>query len=323
MKRYSIVVGIDVAKKSLQISCLEHKIPASVANEAAGIRSLIKALAQHAPEVLVVCEATGGYEELLVELLQAAGMAVSVMNPRQVRHYAGALNQKAKTDPIDAELLADYGRRVQPEPTPPREPAVRQLAALVAHREDLVEARLVVHNHLTKGVASQFITRQLKANGERFDRQIKACELEIRATIAAQEMLKAKFERLNEVVGIGATSSAVFLATLPELGQLESAQVAHLVGVAPMNCDSGQWHGRRRIYGGRHLARRSLYMAALTASRHNPVLKAFYQRLVERGKAKKVALVAVMRKLIIYLNRVLKTFFLAHSAACAVEKSDS
>src|SRR5690349_15029600 len=211
MKTPSFFVGIDVAKATLEIFCAELPLSPQVPNTAAGIRALCQALRRHRAKLLVICEATGGLEAALVDALHQAGIAVSVLNPRRARDFARACGKLAKTDRIDARLLAEFGRRLQPEPTPAPDPGVRALTALV---------------------------------------------------------------------GVGPVSATTLLATVPELGTLSDGQCAHLLGVAPLNCDSGTWRGKRHIYGGRRCARRVLYMAGLAASRANPVLAPFYQRLI-------------------------------------------
>jgi transposase len=237
--------------------------------------------------------------------LQKADLKVCVLNPRQARDFARAANRLAKTDKIDAAMLAEFGRRMEPRPASKVAPWVRTLAALVGRREELTAMRTAENNRLGQNFLS-FVAKQLNASIKRFNKDIKALEVQIDRLIESTPELKTKHQLLCAVQGVGSITATTLLATMPELGSLESNQVANLLGVAPLNCDSGQWHGKRRIYGGRRFARRVIYMASLTATRHNEILKAFYDRLVQAGKPKKVALVAVMRKLIIYLNRVLK-----------------
>ena len=301
----SIFVGIDIAKIFLQIACLELKLETQLPNSLVGWNRLVKLLKTHGAKVLVICEATGGLERGLVDHLQMAGLKICVLNPRLPRDFARAGNRLAKTDKIDAAMLAEFGRRMDPRPAAKVAPWLRTLAALVCRREELTAMRTAENNRLEQNFLS-FVAKQLKASIKRLNQDLKALQVQIDRLIESTPELETKHQLLCAVQGVGSITATTLLATMPELGTLESNQVANLLGAAPLNCDSGQWHGKRRIYGGRRFARRVMYMASLSATRHNKILKAFYDRLVQAGKPKKVALVAVMRKLIIYLNRVLK-----------------
>jgi transposase len=301
----SIFVGIDIAKFSLQIACLELKLDSQLPNSLVGWNRLVKLLKIHRAKVLVICEATGGLQRGLVDQLQKADLKVCVLNPRQARDFARAANRLAKTDKIDAAMLAEFGRRMEPRLAAKVAPWVRTLAALVGRREELTAMRTAENNRLGQNALS-FVAKQLNASIKRLNQDLKALEVQIERLIESTPELQTKHQLLCAVQGVGSITATTLLATMPELGTLEPNQVANLLGVAPLNCDSGQWRGKRRIYGGRRFARRVTYMASLSATRHNQILKAFYDRLVQAGKPKKVALVAVMRKLIIYLNRVLK-----------------
>jgi transposase len=301
----SIFVGIDIAKSFLQIACLELKLETQLPNSLVGWDRLVKLLKIHGPKVLLICEATGGLERGLVDQCQKADLKVCVLNPRQPRDFARAANRLAKTDKIDAATLAEFGRRMEPRPAAKVAPWVRTLAALVGRREELTAMRTAESNRLDQNFLS-FVDKQLNASIKRLNKDLKALDVQIDHLIESTPELKTKHQLLCAVQGVGSITATTLLATMPELGSLAPNQVANLLGVAPLNCDSGQWRGKRRIYGGRGFARRVMYMASLTATRHNEILKAFYERLVQAGKPKKVALVAVMRKLIIYLNRVLK-----------------
>ncbi len=248
----------------------------------------------------VVCEGTGGYERAVVAALQAAGVAASVHNAARVRAFARAQGRLAKTDVLDAAVLSDFGVAMQPLADEPPTESEAALAALVIRRDQLkelvaLEARRDEH-HLHPGVKKEavLLQKQLAAHLERIETQIK--EL-----LAASAEVKTRVERLTQVAGVGPVSAYTLLAYLPELGKLSRGAIAALAGVAPMNADSGP------IRGGRAPARKALYMAALCATLHNPLLKAFYQTLRGRGKPAKVALTAVMRKLLIHLNSLLKT----------------
>jgi transposase len=305
MKTPSVFVGIDVAKATLEVFCAEVSLAPQLPNAPAGIRSLCQALRRHRAKVLVVCEATGGLEAALVDALHQAHIAVSVLNPRRARDFAKACGQLAKTDRIDARLLAEFGRRLQPEPTPAPEPCLRELAALVGRREELVQMRVAEQNRLHSSVQPEVRTSLQRAI-ERLGREIQRLEAVLERVCQSQPALAQKRATLCAVTGVGPLCATTLLATVPELGSLSAGQCAHLLGVAPLNCDSGTWRGKRHVYGGRRFARRVLYMAALGAARTNPVLAPFYQRLIGAGKPPKVALVAVMRKLVVYLNALLR-----------------
>jgi transposase len=310
----SIFVGIDIAKFFLQIACLELKLDSQLPNSLVGWNRLVKLLKTHGTKVLVICEATGGLERGLVDQLQKADLTVCVLNPRQARDFARAANRLAKTDKIDAAILAEFGRRMDPRPAAQVAAWVRTLAALVGRREELTQLRTAETNRLEQTFLS-FVAKQLKASINRLNKDLKALQVQIDSLIESTPELKTKHQLLCAVQGVGSITATTLLATMPELGTLSSSQVANLLGVAPLNSDSGQWRGKRRIYGGRRFARRVMYMASLSATRHNEILKAFYDRLVQAGKPKKVALVAVMRKLIVYLNRLLKPKEHSHSPA--------
>lgn len=302
----SIYAGIDIAKHSLQICCRELSLEQSVAYQAQALKALIKQLKKRRSKVHVICEATGGLEALLVQSLGAAKIKFSVLNPRQVRDFARAQNLLAKTDKLDAAILADFGRRMQPAPTPAPHRLTQQLGALVARRQELLDFCVAEQNRLGQSTQRWVRQQQLVLLG-----QLRAhlCQLDqrIKALVQATPWLKARFNRLTQTKGIGSVTAVTLLATMPELGTLSAGKAAYLLGVAPLNCDSGTWRGQRRIYGGRRSARSALYMAALSGSRFNHVLSAFYQRLRANGKPPKLALVAVMRKLIIYLNACLES----------------
>jgi len=300
-----VYVGMDVAKATLDLQARTQPRAQSrqFANTSAGQRALVRWLQTLGP-TRVVCEPTGGYERAAVEMLQAAGVAVSVVNARQVRDFARAQGRLAKTDRLDAAVLADYGVCLRPPARAALSRAQRQLAELVARRYQVQQLRTAEHNRLEQ-VSHPAVRRQLQRHVAALDRQLEQIEGWIAELVRADESLAQKVARLCLVVGVGRITAVVLLATLPELGTLNRRQAAALVGVAPFNRDSGSRRGHRLIAGGRAAARRALYMAGLVAAFSNARLRAFYQRLVAAGKAPKVALVAVMRKLIILLNHVL------------------
>jgi transposase len=277
-------------------------------NEIDGHTALIAALQPLAPQ-LVVMEATGGYEAAVACALQAAGLAVAVVNPRQARDFAKALGRLAKTDRIDAEGLAEFGRMLLARPDlarylrPLETPAQQDLAALVTRRRQLVTMLGMERQRLA--IARPAVRRSVQALIRAIEKQLDQVDGEM------TRHLTTHFRELDALLrtagGIGPVASATLIADLPELGQLTRRQIAALVGVAPMARDSGQMRGRRRIQGGRFEIRRTLYMATLTAARHNPLIRAHYERLVAAGKLKKVALVACMRKLLTILNAMART----------------
>jgi transposase len=300
----SLFIGIDVSKKTLQLASQSLNLPAQIANEPKAIKTWIASIQKYHQQTLVVCESTGGLEQALVQGLQEANIPVSVINPRQARNFALASNQWAKTDKIDALMLADFGCRMNPDPTPKPNPKVQQLAALVARRADLIQTLSAERNRLQQ-CPQAFVQKSLCRSVKFLQKEIEATEAQMAKILSSDALLTKKYELLMAVDGVGPITATILLATMPELGQLTGNEVAHLIGVAPLNCDSGLFKGRRKIYGGRSFARRVLYMASLSAARYNQVLSQFYNRLIQT-KPKKVALVAVMRKLIVHLNRVLK-----------------
>jgi transposase len=300
-----LFVGIDVAKKTLELFCAELPLPSQVPNTATGLATVCRAFRDHGDQIVVICEATGGLEAALVAALHAAAVRVCVLNPRRARDFARALGKLAKTDRIDAQLLAEYGRRLQPEPTPAPAPGVQELAALVGRREELIQMRTAELNRVHSSVLPT-VRASLQRSLKRLEAEIARLEAAIDACCQQHAERAQKRAVLQAVAGVGSVCATTLLATVPELGTLSDGQVAHLLGLAPLNCDSGQWRGQRHIYGGRRFGRRVRYLAGVTAARCNPVLSAFYQRLIARGKPAKVALVAVMRKLALYLNGLLR-----------------
>jgi transposase len=286
-------IGADIAQSHIDLHGPIPGLPARIANTKTGLRALLKVL-RGTPRAHLVCEATGGCERLLVAACHQASIPISVINPRQIRDFARAKGQLAKTDAIDARILCDYGRCFQPPAASALEPALQKLAALCARRRQLLSLRVAEKNRLLRA-----ILRVL-------DSQIASLDKSLAATVASCSLLRAKVAALCQVKGIGPTSAIALLAAMPELGSLSKNQAASLAGLAPFNHDSGLFRGQRHIHGGRLAARCALYMPALTASRHNPVIAPFYSRLLLNGKPPKLALTASMRKLLIHLNSLLK-----------------
>ena len=309
-KPTSVYAGLDIAKASLQLH-LQNK-SYDLPNTADGHAQLSKRLAA-IPGVHVVCEATGGYERAVVAALHAARQLVSVINPARVRQFARASGELAKTDPIDAAQLTAFGQAFAPAPTPPRTPTEIKLAALVTRRMQLLELR-VAEAQRADTCADLALRKLFTPWLAQLEKQIAKVEALIEALLQEQAPLAHQVQRLDDIMGVGRLTAVMVLATMPELGTLNRRQAAALAGLCPYNRDSGQWAGKRCISGGRAEVRRALYMAALSASRSNHLLKPFHDRLVAAGKPAKVALTAVMRKLIILMNHLLKNpnFSLAH-----------
>lgn len=297
-------VGVDVSKATLDVyvSCPEQAF--SVAHEPDGIRRLIESLRAVQPR-LIALEATGGLERALVAELLVASLPVAVVNPRQVRRFAQALGTLAKTDRLDARVLARFAHAV--EPTPRALPAAEALALtdLLARRRQLVEMLTMEKNRLHAAHHSA-VRLDIQTHIDWLQQRLKTTEQGLREAVETSPAWQAQAELLGEVKGLGDVTVLTLIAGLPELGHLNRKQIAALVGVAPLNRDSGTLHGRRCVWGGRASVRHVLYMATLSAVRSNPVLKVFYTRLREAGKVAKVALVACMRKLLTILNAMLR-----------------
>lgn len=303
----SVFIGIDVSSQSLEVASSAQSKTWQASNDVHGIESLCSQLTALGP-ALVVLEATGGYEFEAACALQAAGLAIAVVNPRMARDFARAMGALAKTDALDAHMLAAFARVLHQHPErerfvkPLADAQLQQLQALVLRRRQIVqmltgERQRLRISHVAARPSIERVIEFLKQELGDSDTQVAAHVQHHHAQLA---------QALTSVPGVGAASVAVLLAELPELGQLDRRRVAALVGVAPLNRDSGQMRGQRCIWGGRAQVRRTLYMATLTAVRYNPVLKLYYEHLLAAGKRKKVALVACMRKLLTMLNAIAK-----------------
>lgn len=291
------VIGIDVASREL-VLC--NGSVRRLANTPAAVRAFLRTVPK---DGLLVCEATGGYERPLVAAAHALGHAIHVANPRRVRDFARSLGRLEKTDPVDAAVIRRYGEAVQPDPTPPADPAHAQLRELVDLRSALSEEHTRWSNRLAHatGVTGKVITRHLRT----LVREQTAVEVRIERHLAAHPPLQDKVQTLCLVPGVGLITAAVVLAHVPELGQLNRRQVAKLAGLAPLTHDSGRYRGQAHIAHGRAPLRKALYCAAVVAARWHEDLHSFYQRLRAKGKIPKVAFVAVARKLLIILNALL------------------
>jgi transposase len=297
-------VGIDVSKDRLDVHLRPGGEAFAVPRDSEGLAALIDRLAGLAP-ALVVLEATGGFEVTVAASLAAAGIPLAVVNPRQIRDFARATGQLAKTDALDAKVIARFAETVRPEPRPVPDEQARALGEMVARRRQLIEMMTAERNR-----RRQLTSRRLIKGVERLlavlQKELSELEADLDNNIRGTPVWRERDELLQSVPCIGPTVARTLIADLPELGQLDRKQIAALVGVAPLNRDSGKMRGRRTTFGGRAKVRCVLYMAALVASRRNPVLSAFYQRLISAGKAKKLALTAVMRKLLTILNAMVR-----------------
>lgn len=296
-------IGIDVSKASLDVAVHQTGAFCSLRNNPAGIRSLVARLRRLQPQ-LVLLEASGGYERRLLDALAAAGLPVALVNPRQLRDFARATGILAKTDKIDALVLARFAATVRPELRRLSDARERDLSALQARRRQLIEMLTAEKNRLEK--TSPRVAREMRDHIRNLERRVEALDKELQDLVRSCPDWRLKEQLLRGVPGIGPVLASTLLADLPELGTLNRHQIAALVGVAPLNRDSGTLRGKRSIWGGRSHVRAALFMNALVASRFNPVIKAFYQRLCALGKPKKVALVACMRKLLTILNSMLR-----------------
>jgi transposase len=300
----NIIVGIDVSKDRLDVAVRPSGEVFAVERNAAGLESLVSRLRELSPRV-VALEATGGFETVVAAALSCGGLPVVIVNPAQIRSFAKAIGQRAKTDPIDAGVTAHFAEATGVEPRPLPDEATRLLADLVARRRQIIEMivaerqreKRVTISHLKKS-----ITRVLKA----LEKELASVDNHIDDAIRTSPAWRAKEDLLVSAPGVGSTIARTMIAELPELGQLRGKQIAALVGVAPFTRQSGQWRGKSFIGGGRGAVRAALFMGAMVAKKHNPVLKAFFDRLVAAGKPKKVALIAVARKLLVILNAIIR-----------------
>lgn len=302
-KKTELFIGIDICKDRLDIADDANSQTWSVANDDSGVSSLVNRIKPLNP-ALIVMEATGGLETLLYSSLTVAHLPAVVINPRQVRNFAKALGQLAKTDAIDAHVLARFGAAVKPEIRPAKDDKTQELTALVTRRRQLIGMLTAEKTRLQQ--AAQWIHKDIEGNIRFLEKRLKKLSANITKNIRNTPGWREKDDLIKSVPGAGEVLSMNLLASLPELGKLNRREIATLVGVAPLNRDSGKFRGKRMIWGGRAQVRATLYMTALSASQYNPAIKAFYQRLILKGKKPKVALTACMRKLLIILNTMIK-----------------
>lgn len=300
----SIIVGIDVSKDRLDVALRPSGEVFAVARNAAGLEQLVIRLRGLSVR-LVALEATGGFETIAAATLAAAELPVVVVNPAQIRAFAKAINQRAKTDPIDAAVIAHFAEATGLEPRPLPDAATRLLGDLVARRRQIIEmigAERQREKRVTIPHLRQSIVRLLKA----LEKELASLNADIDDAVRGSPAWREKEDLLVSVPGVGRVISRTLIAELPELGQLNRKEIAALAGLAPFTRQSGQWRGRSFIGGGRAVVRTALFMGAMVAKRHNPVLKAFFDRLVAAGKPKMVALIAVARKLLTILNAIIR-----------------
>jgi transposase len=293
---------VDVSKEHLDVAFSDGR-ELQVRNDPSGYQRLHELLSTAVP-TLVVMEATGGLEQGLAAELGAAGIPLRIMNARHVRHFAKATGCLAKTDRIDARVLVQFAQALRPEPRAIQPEQLRALQALVGRRRQLLEMLMMERNRLR--TAHPEVRRNVQGAVRWLEKQLKGVDEDIGKGLRECGVWRETVELLETVPGIAQLTSVKLVATLPELGTLNRRQISALAGVAPFNRDSGRWQGKRSIFGGRAMVREALYMAALVGSRHNPVLKVFYQRLRQAGKPAKVALVACMRKLLVILNTMVR-----------------
>ncbi|MBI2713467.1 MAG: IS110 family transposase [Rhizobiales bacterium] len=300
----SITVGIDVSKDRLDVAVRPSGDAFAVERNAAGLERLAARLSELSPYI-VALEATGGFETVAAAALAAAGLPVVVVNPAQIRAFAKAIGRRAKTDPIDAAVIAHFAEATKPELRPLPDEATRLLADLIARRRQIVEmigAERQREKRTTAARPKKSIARLLKA----LEKELASLDADLDDTVRGSPAWREKEDLLASVPGVGPTIARTLIADLPELGRLNRKEIAALAGLAPFTRQSGQWHGRSFIGGGRTAVRTALFMGAMVAKQHNPVLKAFFDRLVAAGKPKMVALIAVARKLLTILNAILR-----------------
>jgi len=302
---FTTVIGIDVSKNKIDITDNQNPSVKTVGNNKAELDLWIKSIADQT-KVIVVMEATGGYESLLVERLHLRHIALAVVNPRQVRDFARGIGRVEKTDPIDARVIVRFGEVVQPASQPAQSAEQIKLAAFVVRRRQIL-GLINQEQNRSQQTRDKDIRESIETVLKALKKQVETLDKKISKAVRADQDNARKIEILDSVKGIGPVTISTIIAELPELGNLNRKEVAKLVGVAPINKDSGQSIGKRKTAGGRSGVRRTLYMATLVATRFNPRIKAFYQRLLAKGKLKKVALVAAMRKLITILNTLVRT----------------
>ena len=296
-------VGIDVSKDRLDVSVRPSGEAFVVTRDDKGLSELVERLRGLAPRLIAV-EATGGYETVVAAAIGGAGLPLAVVNPAQVRHYAQALGKRAKTDPIDAEVIARFAEATRPEPRALPDEATQALAELVTRRRQIIGMMVAERQRATR------LPRRLRKSCERvvrmLEKELAALDIDIDTTVRGSPAWRATEDLLASVPGVGSLTARALIAELPELGRLDRRSVASLVGLAPFTQQSGQWRGKAFISGGRSSVRAALFLATMAAVRHNPAIREFRQRLLAAGKPKMVAMIACMRKLLTILNAIIR-----------------
>jgi len=300
----AVYVGIDVSQARLDVHVLPGGEAFGVARDGKGLEELIERLRTFSPQLIAV-EATGGFETIVAAAVAGAGLPLVVVNPAQIRHFAQALGKRAKTDPIDAAVIAHFVEAVKPELRALPDEAQRLLAELVGRRRQIIEM-MVAERQREKRAANVRVRKSILRHIRVLEKELPEIDEDIGTLVRGSPVWREKEDLLVSFPGIGNTLARTLLAEVPELGELTRREIASLVGVAPFTRQSGHWKGKSMIGGGRGSARAALYLAALVASRHNPVLRTFYQRLLAAGKPKMVALIAVARKILTMLNAMLR-----------------
>lgn len=298
-----ISVGIDVSKHNLDIACLPGDSFQRLPNNTHGINTMLEQMIKLNPQ-LIVMESTGKYHLALYQALQSKTLPAVVVNPRQVRDFAKASGRLAKTDKLDARVIARFGQVMEVKNTPLISPATEQLRELMVRREQLLEMKVMESNRME--CVSEYVCKSIEKHIAALQAQIKELEAAVEQCLAEQPALAEADALMQTIPGVGRQCAATLLAYMPELGKVDRKSAASLAGLAPISNESGRFKGKRSIRGGRPQARKALYMAALSASRYNPAIKEFYNRLKEKGKPGKVAIVACMRKLLVIINTMLK-----------------
>lgn len=297
-------IGIDVSKGRLDVHALPEEARFAVNRDDAGLAELVARLQALQPH-LVALEATGGFETVVAAALATAGLPVAVVNPAQVRHFAQALGKRAKTDPIDAAVIARFAEATKAPPRPLPDAPTQMLSAFMARRRQLVEM-LVAEKARQRKACDKRLKKSIQRIIAALDEELQALDHDIDSSVRGSPLWRVRENLMTSIPGVGPTTARTLLAELPELGSLGAKQIASLAGLAPWTRQSGQWKGKSMIGGGRSKVRSVLFVAALVASRHNPVLKAFRDKLVASGKPKIVAIIAVARKLLTILNAVVR-----------------
>lgn len=300
----TIYVGIDVSKDRLDVHVRPSREAFVVSRDGKGLEELIERLRSLAPELIAI-EATGGFETIAAAAIAGASLPLAVVNPAQVRHFAQALGKRAKTDPLDAEIIARFAEAVKPQPRPVADGEARLLGELVARRRQIIEM-IVAERQREKRVENVRVRKSLTRTIRTLEKELPQIDTDIDTLVRGSSAWREKEDLLVTFPGVKNTLARTFLAELPELGTLSRREVASLAGVAPFTRQSGRWKGKSMIGGGRAALRAALYMAALTASRCNPILRAFYQHLLSAGKPKMVGLIAVARKILTILNAMIR-----------------